>query len=103
MKKLLLFAIIILTLGLAACTKITKGTVIEKYTTEPYTYMYPVKAGKVTTYTPVRVPKKWHIVIKGQTDSGKDVKEDFTVSKSNYDKYSEGDQFDYEALEDKSE
>lgn len=75
--------------------EITNGVVINKYTTEPRTIMTPVHAGKVTTYVPRHIPKKYHIMISGKTEKGKDVKEDFTVPESDYEKYNEGDHFDY--------
>jgi len=74
---------------------ITNGVVINKYTTEPRTIMRPVRAGKVTTHVPLHIPKKYHIVISGKTEKGKEVEEDFTVPESDYEKYNEGDQFDY--------
>ena len=74
---------------------ITNGVVINKYTTEPRTIMTSVRAGKVTTFVPRHIPKKYHIVISGKTEKGNDVKEDFTVPKADYEKYNEGDHFDY--------
>lgn len=75
--------------------EITNGVVINKYTTEPRTIMTPVRAGKVTTYVPKHIQKKYHIVITGKTDKGKEVEEDFTVIETDYEKYNEGDQFNY--------
>ena len=40
--------------------------------------------------------KKYHIVITGKTNSGKEVQEDFTVTSGDYDKYNTGDQFNYD-------
>lgn len=74
---------------------ITKGIVVDKYTTEPRTVMTPIHAGKVTTYVPTHVSKKYHIVISGKAASGKEVQEDFTVTESDYERYDKGDQFDY--------
>ena len=74
---------------------ITNGIVINKYTTESRTIMTPVHAGKVTTFVPTHVPKEYHIVISGKTNAGKEVEEDFTVAENDYEKYNEGDQFDY--------
>lgn len=74
---------------------ITNGVVINKYTTEPRTIMTSIRAGKVTTYVPKHIPKQYHIVISGKTEKGKEVEEDFTVIETDYEKYNEGDHFDY--------
>ncbi len=91
---LVLFLMFVLILSTLHRT-ITKGTVIDKYTTEPRTVMTPIRAGKVTTYVPTHVPKKYHIVISGKSASGKETQEDFTVAESDYERYNKGDQFDY--------
>lgn len=77
---------------------ITNGIVIDKYTTEPRTVMTPVHAGKVTTLVPTHIPKGYHIVISGKTNTGKETEEDFTVTESDYGKYNKGDQFDYKGV-----
>lgn len=87
---------IVMLIGFIPHHTITKGIVSDKYTTEPHTVMIPIRAGKVTTFTPSHVPKKYHIVITGKTNSGKEVQEDFTVTSGDYDKYNTGDQFNYD-------
>lgn len=86
---------IVMLIGFIPHHSITKGIISDKYTTEPHTVMIPIRAGKVTTFTPSHVPKKYHIVITGKTNSGKEVQEDFTVTSVDYDKYNKGDQFNY--------
>lgn len=44
------------------------------------------------------VSKGYHIIVSGQTDDGKELEEDFTVTEGDYEKYNKGDQFDYEAI-----
>lgn len=87
---------IVMLIGFIPHHTITKGIVSNKYTTEPHTVMIPIRAGKVTTFTPSHVPKKYHIVITRKTNSGKEVQEDFTVTSGDYDKYNTGDQFNYD-------
>lgn len=82
---------------------ITNGVVINKYTTEPRTIMTPIHAGKVTTFVPRHIPKKYHIVISGKTDKGKEVEEDFTIPESDYEKYNKGDQFNYNNVTNKEQ
>lgn len=87
---------IVMLIGFIPHHSITKGIISDKYTTEPHTVIIPIHAGKVTTFTPSHVPKKYHIVITGKTNSGKEVQEDFTVTSGDYDKYNTGDQFNYD-------
>lgn len=87
---------IMMLIGFIPHHSITKGIISDKYTTEPHTVMIPIHAGKVTTFTPSHVTKKYHIVITGKTNSGKEVQEDFTVTSGDYDKYNTGDQFNYD-------
>lgn len=94
MKKLLVVVMMLVTLVLAGCgDRISEGTVVDKSKTEAYTSIIPVLAGKRTIFIPQYHSAKYYVKVQGVDKNGKEVTEQFSVSKDSYENYQIGGSF----------
>lgn len=94
MKKLLMVVMMLVALVLAGCGHdISEGTIVDKSKTEAYTSLIPVLSGKQTIFIPQYHSASYYVKVQGADKNGKEVTEQFSVSKDSYENYQIGDHF----------
>ena len=94
MKKLLMVVMMLVALVLAGCgDRISEGTVVDKSKTEAYTTVVLVYTGKQTIPVPQYHSASYYVEVQGVDKNGKEVTEQFSVSKEAYENYQIGDHF----------
>ena len=103
MKNFKILCVVLLASFLAACHRISSGTVVDKYIDEPHTTFIPVMNGKSSVLVPTRTERKYILVVSGCAGNKK-VEETFKVTSEEYKYYEIGNTFIKDAaLEDKEE
>lgn len=92
MRYLKILCVVLLTVFLVACHKISSGTVIDKYIDEPHTIFIPVTTGKSSVLVPKRTKRRYILVVSGHTGN-KHVEETFEVTAEEYKHYEIGNTF----------
>lgn len=94
MKKLLMVVMMLVALVLAGCGHdISEGTIVDKSKTEAYTSVIPIYSGKQTVLVPQYHSASYYVKVQGVDKKGKEVTEEFSVSKEAYENYQIGDHF----------
>lgn len=94
MKKLLMVVMMLVALVLAGCGHdISEGMIVDKSKTEAYTSVMPISTGKRTIFVPQYHSAKYYLHVEGVDKNGKEVTEQFSVSKEAYENYQIGDHF----------